>query len=68
MTHSLIALTSSTGVYALNSIFEGVDYLKPTNVKAFGRLSMPGESETSVTAILDFPNGATATMVYSINH
>ncbi len=56
----------STGVYALNSIFEGVGYQKPSNIKAFGRLSMPGESETSVTAILDFPSGATATMVYSL--
>jgi len=56
-------VTPDIGVYALNSIFEGVNYARPKNLKAFGRLSTPGESEVSVSAILDFEGEATATMI-----
>ena len=40
------------GVYGLNAIFEGVGYIRPTNVKAFGRLSKPNEADMCVSAIL----------------
>ena len=58
-------VTLDIGVYAINCILEGVNYVKPTNVKAFGRSTLPGEAETSVSAIFDFPNDCTAHLLLS---
>lgn len=46
-------------------MLEGVKYVRPKDVKAFARASLPQEAdgaETSVAAIFDFPGEATATM------
>lgn len=51
------------GVYALNAIFEGVNYTKPKSVKAFGRLHAENEADVTVSATMDFPNNTTATML-----
>lgn len=39
--------------------------MKPTAVKAFGRSTLPGEAETSISAIFDFPNECTANLLLS---